>query len=125
MAARNLRRNYSHFTPAPVTIFAKAIGAAGASPTSLVAPGVKSFVWNSTGNYTLTLEDKYNKFLSLIGNVVDPTAPAQWVINVLAETVASTKTIQIVVYKAGVAADLTSDETVVLRITVSNSSRDR
>lgn len=125
MAARNLKRQIAHFVPDPIMIFAKALGAAGANPTALVAPGVASIVWTATGRYTVTLEDKYNTLLQCLGNVFDATSPDDWEVNGVSETVATTKTILLAIFKGGALADLTTDDTLRLTIVLSNSERSR
>jgi len=79
-------------------------------------------VRNSTGTYTITLSDKYAALLCVSGCVIDATTPDDWEVIVAAETVSTNKTIQIGVYKGGAAADLSSDEQIMLQIVLSNSS---
>jgi hypothetical protein len=125
MAARNLKRNIAHFTPAPIVIFGKGTGAAAADLTALVSAGaIASIAYTATGRYTITLADKYNSLLWVAGCVIDATTPDDWEVCVVSETVSSTKTILIAVFKGGTLTDLTTDEKLLLNIVCSNSARD-
>ncbi len=124
MAARNNKRNISHFTPAPVLIFAKGVGAATSALTSLQAAGAVTLIdQTGTGLYTVTLADKYNSLLWLAGTVIDANSPDDWVVTVVSETVATTKLINLAIFKGGTLTDLTTDETLMLQIVCSNSAR--
>lgn len=126
MSARNLKRNLSHFHPEPILLFGKAVGAGAANLTGLVGPGIASINYNAaTGKVKITLEDKYNSLLWCDGVVMDATTPDDWEVVIEAETVASTKTITLAIFKGGALTDLTTDETLFLQIFVSNSSRPR
>lgn len=124
MAARNLKRNIAHFTPAPIWIFGKGTGAGAANLTALQSAGaIVSIAETGTGLYTVTLADKFNSLLWFQGAVLDPTGVDDWEVVPITETVASTKTITIGVFKGGTLADLTTDEKLYLNIVVSNSAR--
>lgn len=125
MSARNNKRNISHYTPAPVLIFGKGTGAGAANLTALQSAGaIASIAETGTGLYTITLADKFNSLLMFTGSVLDANSPDDWEVAMITETVSSTKTITIGVFKGGTLTDLTTDEKLYLSIWVSNSSRD-
>lgn len=126
MAARTLFQNIKHFVPDLTVIVGHATGA-GANPlTDFDAPGVHSIVEYATGYYTITLTDQWNRVLHFDGSVWDTaTIPDDWEVVPLNEDVAATKTINILVFKGGVLADLTTDQKLSFSIWVSNSSRKR
>ncbi len=124
MAARNLKRNISHFTPAPVVIFAQGVGAATDALTALQSAGAVTLIdQTGTGLYTATLADKYNSLLWFAGSVEDTTTPDDWEIVLVSETVATTKLLNFAVFKGGALTDLTTDDKLRLHIVVSNSAR--
>lgn len=125
MGMRNLKRNLSHFVPELVEIVGFATGAGAANVTGLDAPGVASIVRTGVGLHTVTLDDKWNKLCHFSFEIMDPTAPDDWDVRVLAETVATTKTLTIAIFKGGVAAEITTDEKIYLKLTLSNSARPR
>lgn len=125
MAARNFRDGIQTLHPEVKKIWVTGTGAGAANLTALVTAGggVVSIAETATGKYTVTLSDKFNRLLQVTGTVIDPTAPDDWEVGVVSESVASAKTIAIAVWKGGAATDLTSDEKLMLEITVSNSDR--
>lgn len=124
MAARNLKRNIAHFTPAPILIFGKGTGAGAANLTALQsAAAIASIAETATGLYTVTLADKYNSLLWCSGAVIDANSPDDWEVSVVSEDVAGAKTISIAVFKGGTLTDLTTDEKLMLQIVCSNSAR--
>lgn len=131
MSARNLKRSLAHFVPEPCKIFARCVGAAAADPTGLQttgagSAGVASIAYNAaTGKLRVTLDDKWNNLLQCVGQVIDTTAPDDWEVTVDAESVSSTKIIDLSIWKGGALANLTTDEQLLLEITVMNSARKR
>lgn len=126
MAARNLKRQMTHFYPDLCVIVGKATGAGAANLTALVGPGISSVNYNAaTGKIRVTLQDKWNALLYADGVIIDATTPDDWEVVVEAEAVATSKTIDLAVFKGGTLADLTSDEKIMLQIIVSNSARTR
>lgn len=98
------------------------IGAAGA-PTlvSGSAKGIASIARNSAGVYTITLSDIYNRLLNLSGNFIAASGAAAPIVEVIAESVSSAKTIQIQATDvAGAATDPASGETMMLTISLAN-----
>lgn len=109
------------------------IGSSGApSPTAGTSlgygKGIKTFVRNSAGNYTITLSDRYPKLMYIESKQVaasyDPTAgsSANFVIS---EAVASaTPTIIVQFYKGsdGTALDPASGSRFLFKVTLRNSS---
>jgi len=125
MAARNLKKQIAHFIPDPILILGKGTGAAAADLTALAAPGVSLVDQTGTGLYNIVLEDKYNTFLHASFGVIDPGTVDDWEVQVVAETVATTKLISIAVFKGGTLTDLTTDEKLTFAIFLSNSARPR
>jgi inorganic pyrophosphatase/exopolyphosphatase len=130
MAARALKNTMHHMVPEPCKLFARGTGASAADLTVLTAgagsAGVTSIKYNSaTGKLKVTLEDKWNALLMVSAVVIDTTTPDDWEVVVEAEDVAGAKTISLAVFKGGTLADLTTDEQLLLEITVCNSARPR
>lgn len=106
--------------------FKVTIGAAGA-PTLVAngSKGVKSIVRNSAGNYTVTLQDSYFKFLDLDVTTLNatgiPAAPAVGLITVGVNSVAA-PTINYVMSTGGVATDPANGDTLYGKVSVTNSS---
>lgn len=106
-----------------------AIGASGAptinAPASL---GITSIARNSAGNYTITLDDKYNDLLQVTQSVQlaagAPAAIGGMVVRSEAVDTAKTIVVQFV-DAAGAAVELDSGSTVRLKIDLKNSSVQR
>jgi len=120
MANRNFNR-FQALEKEVKSLYAQvSIGASGA-PTVVKALGITSVVRNSAGLYTITLDDKYNRLMSVQVTVVAPTAE-DLVVHLAASDVASAKTVQVRCLAAGVAADPASGDSLLIRIDVKNSS---
>lgn len=100
-----------------------AIGASGA-PTLSRALGVASMVRNSAGNYTITLQDKWNLLMNVeVMQVQASGAMAAPLVNVVSESVASNKTIVIQCRDAaGAAADPDNGNTLLIHIILRNTT---
>lgn len=125
MAARAFVNDAGTLQRGVVKIWAKAVGAGAADLTGLVSAGggVTLIDQTGTGLYTVTLRDKYVDLLMLHGCVIDPGSPDEWVVQVASQDVAGAKTISIQVFKGGALADLTTDETLLLEITLKNTKQ--
>lgn len=103
------------------------VGATGA-PTLVAAKskGVASISRTSPGLYVITLQDRYVRFLGIRGTfkVAAPAVPSAPVIQLSAETVATTKTItiQFVDLEVPAATELASGEEIYLTITLCDST---
>ncbi len=141
MANRNYteyRRSHEKY---PVDIFVNLLGTGAAAPTlqkwtgSALATagsggyrGAKSITRSGTGDYILTLQDKFNRLLALncfvvaVDGSTTPVATKCWG-KVITPGASGGMTIRLVFYQSapGTPADLTSNEEVYLQITVSNS----
>ena len=109
-----------------VKLYCKATGGgAAANLTNLSSRcGVTSINYNAaTGKYRVTLDAKYQELRHLGGTVIDPTAVDDWEVVVEADLAANAATFDIAVFKGGVLTDLTTDEKLMLNITLKNSSR--
>ena len=96
------------------------------NPVSLKGKGVASVtcdisVAGTAGLYTVTLEDKWAGLLGFDACVMDATSPDEWQVVVVSQTVATTKTVVIQVFKGGAAADIQSDDKLYFEITLSNT----
>jgi hypothetical protein len=123
MAARNFG-NEIHTPQGRVTeLFLRGPGNGAADITLTHGLGVSpTLTYAATGKYTITLTDKYAALLHISGSVLDATTEDDWTVVPLTDTVASTKTIQIAVFKGGAAAAITSDERLMVRIVLLDSS---
>jgi hypothetical protein len=106
-----------------VTIFGRGVGAGAANLTGVKGKGVESIVRTGVGLHTITLSSQWAGFLLFGATVIDVTAPAGWDVEVVEELVATSKTVKIAIFKTGVAAELTTDETLLFSITLSNTSQ--
>lgn len=130
---------FRQFMASPVAAVVKlyaniSFGAAGAptlaSANGQSVGGIKSIVRNSAGTYTITLgspnggkTDTYAQLLMASHCPLAATAPAAPLMNILSNLVSSAGTMQIEFNSsAGVATDPASGESVLLEITVKNSS---
>lgn len=128
MANRRFRSQFRFGMEAMVVeLFANiSIGAAGAPTLNQSASkGVASVVRNSAGQYTITLQDKYNSLLHM--NVLQDSgtsAPAAPFVVLEAENVSSAKTlvIQCRAVDNSTATDPANGESMLVKITLSNSS---
>jgi hypothetical protein len=126
MSARNFVRECNFLQREAVKLWVTGTGAGAADLTAIdsAGQGVVSIVHTGTGLYTVNLKDPHVKMLGLDANVIDATTPAVWSVTpVTADVTAASKAITIVVFKAGVAADLTTDEKLQLEISLSNTQR--
>lgn len=122
MAARNLCEIES-LDRGVVFIFGGGTGAGAANLTAIKGAGVTSVAETATGKYTITLTDKWNSLMFFSGVVIDATTVDDWEVTVEAESVATNKTIGILVTKSGTATDLTTDEKLKFMVVVSNTSQ--
>lgn len=102
-----------------VKIFARGTGAGAANLTSV--KGVTSIAETATGKYTVTLDRKFQGLLMVSGVVIDPTSVDDWEVS-LESDLTSNQTFGILVTKSGTATDLTTDEKLLLEITVQDSA---
>lgn len=100
-------------------IYASGTGAGAANLTSV--KGVASIAETATGKYTVTLNHKVKQLLWVQGVVVDPTSVDDWEVSVETD-LTTNNAFGIFVTKSGTAADLTTDEKLLLVIHVQDSS---
>lgn len=110
--------SYSN-VPSVVKVFARGTGAGAADLTSV--KGVTLIDQTGTGLYTITLKRKFKGLLMLVGNVIDPTGSDDWEVT-LASDLTSGNQISIIVTKSGTAADLTTDEKLLLEISLEDTN---
>ena len=123
MGARNLTSKQFSLERNVVRLFAKAIGAGAANPTGVKGKGISAITRTGTGLYTIALQDWWPALLMASFVVIDPTSTDDWEVSIVSETVAtaSTKAVNIAVFKSGAAADLSTDETLKLELVLSNT----
>lgn len=122
MANRNFNRKQA-LDKEVKEIYAKiTIGATGA-PTLVTADsiGVQSVTRSSAGVYVVTLQDKYVKLLFLSANIVTPTAEDVHV-NMVSETVASSRQVTLRVCTGAVATDPANGDTLLVAFQLKNST---
>lgn len=122
MGARNLSQQQYAIERDTVKIYARGTGAGTSALTSVKGKGVTSITRQGVGTHTVNLTDTWNGLLAFSACVIDATTPDDWEVVVTAETVASTKTVAIAIFKGGTAADLSTDEKILIEITVSRSA---
>lgn len=122
MAARNLSQPRT-LAREVVMLFGGGTGAGTSALTSVVGAGIASITRTGVGLHTVTLSDKWNKLLHFSFEIMDPTTVDDWDVRVLAETVSTNKTITIAVFKAGTAADLSTDEKLKFMLVLLNSAQ--
>ena len=127
MGARNLNRVQFTLERDVVRIFGRGTGAAAADMTAVKGKGVSTasdaIDQTGTGLYSINLTDKWNGLLMFSAAVVDPNSVDDWEVVLVSETVASTKKVNIAVFKAGAAANLSTDETLLFEIVVCNNAQ--
>lgn len=120
--AQTINQQYGEIktnVPSVVKIFARGTGAGAANLTSV--KGVTSIAETATGKYTVTLPRKYQGLLMVSGIVIDPTSVDDWEVS-LESDLTTNQTFGILVTKSGTAADLTTDEKLLLEITLEDSA---
>lgn len=120
MASRNFNRMQALEMELKQLQLVVSIGASGA-PTVTRGKGVATVVRNSAGQYTITLQDKYN---SLVGfSCTQLVATAQDTTPQLAsETVNTTKTVVLRTLTAGTATDPSSGSKLFITLSLKNSA---
>lgn len=102
-------------------IYAKVTVGSSGAPTLVSPVGVASIVRNSAGNYTITLQDKYMALRFAQVSFLDDNAQdlrAQ----LIAEDVASAKTVQFVCLTGASATDPQSGQTMFIKLELKNTS---
>lgn len=127
MGARNLNRVQFTLERDVVRIFGRGTGASTADMTAVKGKGISTasdaIDRTGAGLYSINLTDKWAGLLMFKAAIIDATTPDDWEVVVVSETVASTKKVNIAVFKAGTAADLTNDEKLLFEIVVCNNSQ--
>lgn len=129
MVNQILRKDRGALEIGIVDLFARAtFGASGAVTVDATqSKGIKSIAKNSTGDYTITLADGYQKLLA-VKHAFDtsgasgaaPAAPSMW-IKAQSVNASGGGTIEIVFNAAGTATSPASGEAVMIHIVVKNS----
>lgn len=127
MANRQFRSQFIYgFEGMRVNLSARVTFGAAGAPTLVTADskGVASISRTSAGLYVITLQDVYNKLLGLNMTQLSTGAQAAPIVNLVAQTVSTNKTITIQ-YRAidnTTATDPASGEQLYLSIELNNSS---
>lgn len=107
-----------------IQLFGKATGAGTSDLTSISSRcGITSIARTGAGIYTVTLDATYQELRNFHGTVIDPTTPDDWEVTVQTDLTAGGKTFVINTWKGGAAADLSTDEKLMLAIVLKNTSR--
>jgi len=104
-----------------VTLHARGTGAGAANLTGVKGNGITSITRTGVGTHRITLARKYAGLLNVIANVIDVTTPDDWEVNVLTD-LTSNQTIDIAIYKGGIAAELTTDEKLLLSLILQDTA---
>lgn len=115
MAARTFNGESYQLEPAVIHLWARGTGAAAANLTSVKGKGIASITRTDVGAHTITLNDKYKGVLMLTAQIIDVTAPDDWEV-VMTTDLTNSKTIGIQIFKGGAATDLTTDEKILLKL---------
>ena len=100
------------------TLYGRGTGAGASTLTGVKGPWV--ITRTGTGAYTITLNRKYAGLLDFTGTVIDVTTPDDWEV-FLAADLASNNAVSFLVFKGGVAADLSTDEKILLRVVLQDT----
>lgn len=103
-----------------VMIHARGTGAGAANMTGVKGNGITSIARTGIGTHRITLARKYAGLLNVIGNVLDVTTPDDWEVVVLTD-LTSNQTVDIGIYKGGAAAELTTDEKLLLTLVLQDT----
>lgn len=122
MAARNMSSHQYTLERDVVRLYARGTGAGASALTSVKGKGITSITRTGVGTHTITLADKYNGFLMFKAAIIDATSADDWEVTVTEELVSTSKTVKIAIFKGGTAADLSTDEKILLEIVLSNSA---
>lgn len=120
--AQAISQQYST-EPDVVRLFARGTGASTSNLTSVKGKGITSIVRTGTGAHTITLTDKWNGFLMLSAAVISTATADDYEVTVTEELVATSKTVKIVIFKGGTAADLQTTDKLLLEIVVSRTAQ--
>lgn len=103
-----------------------AIGAAGAPTISTTdAKGITSITRNSAGKYTILLQDNYAALMTASAVILNATAAAAPITQLISEQVSNSTTPQVVIQcldAAGAAADPDSGATLMVHLMLRNAS---
>jgi hypothetical protein len=122
MANRYLTQFFYSLWKKPVLVSGKISLSAAAAVSSFDIPGVATVAKTGTGEYTVTLQDKYCKLISLQLSASDSTQDL--LVDSKSIDVVSAKTFKIITKVAGSAANITAACTVYVNLLASNSSVD-
>lgn len=96
------------------------------SPTGLKGAGVASAVAGlldgAAGEVVVALDNKWAGLLQFKHCVIDATSADDWEVTVIAETVATSKTITLRFFKDGTAAHPTTDDKLLFELVLSNAA---
>lgn len=125
MASRNLSDEQYALERDTVKLYARGVGAATSNLTGVKGKGITSIVRTGTGAHTITITDQWNGLLAFSACIIDPGTTDDWEVTVVSEAVAhaTTRELKIAIFKGGTATDLSTDETILMEITVSNTAQ--
>lgn len=110
--------------PGVTMIHVRATGAGAANMTGIKGNGLSTtvpIVRTGVGLHTVTLNRKFAGLLNVVANVIDVTSPDDWEVN-LTTDLTNNQTFGIGISKAGVAAELSTDEKLLMTIILEDSA---
>lgn len=102
-----------------VTCHGRGTGAATSALTAVKGPW--TITRTGVGAHTITLNRKFAGLLQFVGTVVDVTTPDDWEV-CLSTDLTNNQTIGFLVFKGGVAADLSTDEKILLTVVLQDTA---
>ena len=102
-----------------VTLHGRGTGAATSALTSVKGPW--TITRTGVGTHTITLNRKFSGLLNALFNVIDVTTQDDWEVTVSTD-LTSNQTIGIAIFKGGVAADLSTDEKLLITLVLQGSA---
>ncbi len=120
MASRNFNRYQALEKEVKALYVEVSVGASGA-PTLVSGLGIASISRTSAGLYRITLQDKYVRFLHASGILLESDAE-DLSMQVKAQTVSSTKLVDVLWTAGGVATDPSSGSKMLIKIELKNTT---
>ena len=93
----------------------------GGVPEIIKALGVESVAKTATGDFKITLQDKYNRFMHMSGMLMSATAD-NLTFQVKAEDVSNSKEVDVYTLEDGTPVDPVDGDSVVLKFDLKNTS---
>lgn len=102
-----------------VTCHGRGTGAGASALTSVKGPW--TITRTGVGLHTITLNRKFAGLLQFVGTVIDVTTPDDWSVFITTD-LASNQTVGIAIFKGGTAADLSTDEKLLITLVLQDTA---